>query len=237
MFWDKAHRLMKVLTEIGLFVLVWVIAGAVVFGIGTMAWEFIRPKHDEVKVEAKISDRKDGNSELTLKIGFIQKYDNLWVARIDEPIDSYRVDYHASKDITRNLLITPDKSNKAHILFDSYKNKITEINALPEMNNLKVFVCTYIKNYNDTQDEDNAKLSLVLVSKNADKQKTIVEDADKVLKVEMKDDKAINVIYFKEGKLISAIYSLDGFKTISAPAIFDLKDTDLKDSKLLIGAD
>jgi hypothetical protein len=234
MFWDKAHRLMKVMTELGLFVLVWVIAGAVLFGIGTMAWEFIRPKHDEVKVEAKISDKTDGKSEITLKIDQIEKFGSLWVAHIQEPKDSYRVGYRASKSIDRNLLLTPDNSSKAHILFDSYKNKISQFRALPEFNNPKVFVCTYIQNYNDSIDEDNAKLSLMLVSKDGEKQKVIVENADRVLKAEMADDSNVNVVYFKEGKLISSMYSTQSFKTISSPAIFDLKDTSLKNSPLLM---
>jgi hypothetical protein len=234
MFWDKAHRLMKVMTELGLFVLVWVIAGAVIFGIGTMAWELIRSKHDEVKVEAKISDKADGNSEITLKIDQIEKYGDLWVAHIQEPKDSYRVDYHASRSIDRNLLLTPDNSSNAHILFDSYKNKITQFRSLPRDNNPKVLVCTYIKNYNDSVDEDNAKLSLMLVSKDGEKQKAIIEDADRILKAEMTDDSNINVVYFKDGKLISSIYSIVGFKTLSAPAIFDLKDTSLKNSPLLM---
>jgi hypothetical protein len=234
MFLEKAHRLMKVMTELGLFVLVWVIAGAVMFGIGTIAWEFIRSKHDEVKVEAKISDKTDGNSEITLKINQIEKFGSLWVAHIQEPRDSYRVDYHADKSIDRNLLLTPDKSSKAHILFDSYKNKISQFRALPEFNNPKVFVCTYIQNYNDSIDEDNAKLSLMLVSKDGDKQKVIVEGADRVLKAEMADESNLNVVYFKEGKLISSMYSIQGFKTLSSPAIFDLKDTSLKNSPLLM---
>lgn len=234
MFLEKAHRLMKVMTELGLFVLVWVIAGAVMFGIGTIAWDFIRPKHDEVKVEAKISDKTDGKSEITLKIDQIERYGDVWVAHIQEPKDSYRVDYHASRSIDRNLLLTPDNSSNAHILFDSYKNKITQFKSLPKDNDPKVFVCTYIKNYNDSVDEDNAKLSLMLVSKHGDKQKAIIEDADRILKAEMADDSNLNVVYFKAGKLISSMYSIQSFRTLSSPAIFDLKDTSLKNSPLLM---
>jgi len=235
MFWEKAHKLMKVLTEFGLFVLVWVIAGSVVFGIGTIAWDFIKPKHDEVKVEAKISDKTDGTSEITLKIGQIERYGEVWVARIQEPKDSYRVDYQASRSIDRNLLLTPDNSSDAHILFDSYKNKISQFRSLPADNKPKVFVVTYIKNFNDSIDDDDAKLSMMLVSKEGNKQKVIIEDAERVLKSEMTDDSTLNVVYFKEGKLISSMYSIQGFKTISSPAIFDLKDTSLKSSPLLMG--
>jgi hypothetical protein len=83
--------------------------------------------------------------------------------------------------------------------------------------------------------EDKAKISLMLLSADGEKQKTILEGIDKVLKVEMNKSDAINVIYFKEGKLISANFSVKDFKSTSQPAIFDLKDTDLKNSKLLIG--
>jgi hypothetical protein len=234
MFLEKVHRLMKVMTELGLFVLVWVIAGAVMFGIGTIAWDFIRSKNDEVKVEAKISDKTDGKSELTLKINQIEKLGSLWVAHIQEPKDSYRVDYHASKSIDRNLLLTPDNSSKAHILFDSYKNKISQFRGLPDYNNPKVLICTYIQNYNDSIDDDNAKLSLMLVSKDGAKQKVIVEGADRVLKAEMADESNVNFVYFKEGKLVSSMYSIKDFKSISSPAIFDLKDTSLKNSPLLM---
>lgn len=234
MFLEKAHRLMKVMTELGLFVLVWVIAGAVILGIGTMVWDFMKPKHDEVKVQAKISDKKDGNSEITLKIDQIERFGDLWVAHIQEPKDSYRVDYHASKSVDRNLLLTHAKSSNAHILFDSYKNKITQFKALPEFNNPKVFVCTYIKNYNDSLDEDTAKLSLMMVSKDGEKQKAIVQDADKILKAEMTDESSLNVVYFKDGKLISSMHSIVGFKTIASPAVFDLKNTSLNNSPLLM---
>jgi hypothetical protein len=53
----------------------------------------------------------------------------------------------------------------------------------------------------------------------------------------MNKSDAINVIYFKEGKLITANFSIKDFKSTPQPAIFDLKDTDLKNSKLLISSD
>jgi hypothetical protein len=66
------------------------------------------------------------------------------------------------------------------------------------------------------------------------KQKVIVEGADRVLKAEMADESNVNFVYFKEGKLISSLYSIQSFKTLSSPAIFDLKDTSLKNSPLLM---
>ena len=234
MFWEKAHRLMKVLTEFGLFVLVWVIAGSAVFSLGRIAWDVIKPKNDEVKVQAKISDRKGGTSEITLQIDQIEKYGDLWVAHIKEPKDSYEVGYRSSKSIDRNLLLTSAKSSEAHILFDNYKNKISLFRSLPDIEHPKVFVVTYIKNTNDSNDYDNAKLSLMLVNTKGNEQKEIIENADRVLKADMTDDSTLNVVYFKEGKLISSMYSIKDFKTKSLPAIFDLKDTSLKNSKLLM---
>jgi hypothetical protein len=83
--------------------------------------------------------------------------------------------------------------------------------------------------------EDEAKISLMLLSADGEKQKTILEGIDKVLKVEMNKSDVINVIYFKEGKLINANYSIKDFKATSQPAIFDLKDTNLKNSELILG--
>ena len=236
MLLDKLHRLMKLLTEIGTFVLVWAIAGGLILGLGALLWDTFKPKHDEVKIEAKLSDKKDGKSEITLKIGSITKRGNLWIAEIDEPRDSYSRTYKSSAAITRNLIITPEKSDKARLLFDNYKNKIDSLEALPEYNteNPEVIVCKYIKNYNDSIDEESAKESLMLIDPNGEKQKTIVENIDKVFKLDVVKD-GINVIYFKDGKLINAIYTVKDFKLISEPAIFDLKDTSLKNSPLIMG--
>lgn len=234
MFWQKSHRLMRVLTEFGLFVLVWVIAGSVMYGLGTITWDFIKSKNDEVKFQTKISDKKDGTSEISLQITQIEKYGDLWVAHIKEPKDSYEGGYRSSKSIDRNLLLTSAKSSEAHILFDNYKNKISLFRSLPDIDHPKVFVVTYIKNTNDSIDFDKAKLSLMLVNAEGNEKKGIIEDADRVLKADMTDDSTLNVVYFKEGKLISSMYSIKDFKTISLPAIFDLKDTSLKNSKLLM---
>ena len=237
MFWNKVHSLMKLLTEIGLFVLVWVVAGSIALGIGMLVWDTFKPKHDEVKIEAKLSDKKDGSSEITLKIGSITKRGNLWIAEIDEPRDSYRTTYKSSNSITRNLIITPEKSDKVRLLFDNYKNKIESLDSLPEYDNEnpKVIVCKYIKNYDDSFDEDTAKISLMLIDPNAERQKTVIENVDKVLKLDTVKD-GINVIYFKNGKLVNAIYNIKDYTLISEPALFDLKDTSLKNSKLLMNA-
>ena len=237
MFWNKVHRLMKLMTEIGLFVLVWVVAGSVALGIGMLVWDTFKPKHDEVKIEAKLSDKKDGKSEITLKIGSVSKRGHLWIAEIDEPRDSYKATYRSSNPITRNLIITPEKSDKVRLLFDNYKNKIDSLESLPEYQteDPKVIVCKYIKNFNDSVDDDSAKTSLMLIDPTAEKQKTIVENVDKVLKLDSVKD-GINVIYFKNGKLVNAIYNIKDYSLISEPAIFDLKDTSLKNSKLLMNA-
>jgi hypothetical protein len=232
---SKFDRLIKFLDRIAITIILATIALSIIFVFGYGIYEYFRHKPDEVKIEAKISDKRDGKSEITLKIGYVQKYGNLWVANIEEPQDSYRVGYGASGSITRNLLITPENSDKVHLLFDSYKNKFSSLRPFPDNDSPKVFLCTYIKNFNDSVNEDEAKISLMLLSAEGDKQKTILEAIDKVLKVEMNKSDVINVIYFKEGKLINSNYSIKDFKATSQPAIFDLKDTNLKNSELILG--
>lgn len=72
----------------------------------------------------------------------------------------------------------------------------------------------------------------MLLSADGNKQKTILEEIDRVLKVEMNKSDAINVIYFKECKLINANFSIKDFKPTAQPAIFDLKNTNLKSTNL-----
>ena len=236
---SKIDRLIKFLDRIAITIILATIALSIIFVFGYGIYDHFRQKADEVKIEAKISDKSDGKSELTLKVGNVQKYGNLWVANIEEPKDSYRVGYGSTGSITRNLLITPENSDKVHLLFDSYKNKFSSLRPFPDNDSPKVFLCTFIKNFNDSvdEDEDEGKISLMLLSADGEKQKTILEGIDRVLKVEMNKGDAINVIYFKEGKLINANFSIKDFKSTSQPAIFDLKDTDLKNSKLLISSD
>jgi len=234
---EKFDKAIKILDRIAITIILGSIALSIVGLTIYAVYDHFRQKSDEVKIEAKISDKSDGKSEITLKVGNVQKYGNLWVANIEEPKDSYRVGYGSTGSTTRNLLITPENSDKVHLLFDSYKNKFSSLRPFPDNDSPKVFLCTYIKNFNDSVDEDEAKISLMLLSADGQKQKTILEGIDRVLKVEMNKVNAIKVIYFKEGKLISANFSIEDFKSLSQPAIFDLKDTDLKNSKLLIGID
>jgi hypothetical protein len=232
---EKFDKAIKILDRIAITIILGSIALSIVGLTIYAVYDHFRQKPDEVKIEAKISDKSDGKSEITLKVGYVQKYGNLWVANIEEPKDSYRVGYGSTGSITRNLLITPENSDKVHLLFDNYKNKFSSLRPFPDNDSPKVFLCTYIKNFNDIVNEDEAKISLMLLSADGDKQKTILEGIDKVLKAEMNKSDAINVIYFKEGKLISANFSIKDFKSTSQPAIFDLKDTDLKNSKLILG--
>ena len=232
---SKFDRLIKFLDRIAITIILGTIALSIIFVFAYGIYDHFKHKADEVKIEAKISDKSDGKSEITLKVGYVQKYGNLWVANIEEPKDSYRVGYSSTGSITRNLLITPENSDKVHLLFDSYKNKFSSLRPFPDNDSPKVFLCTYIKNFNDSMNEDEAKISLMLLSADGEREKTILEGIDRVLKVEMNKGDVINVIYFKEGKLINANYSIKDFKSTSQPAIFDLKDTDLKNSKLLIG--
>lgn len=232
---SKFDRLIKFLDRIAITIILGTIALSIIFVFAYGIYDHFRHKADEVKIEAKISDKLDGKSEITLRVGDVQKYGNLWVSSIEEPKDSYRVGYGSSGSITRNLLITPENSDRMHLLFDSYKNKFSSLRPFPDNDSPKVFLCTYIKNFNDSVDENEAKVSLMLLSAEGDKQKTILEAIDKVLKVEMNKSDVINVIYFKEGKLINANFSIKDFKATSQPAIFDLKDTNLKNSKLILG--
>lgn len=234
---SRFDRLIKFLDRIAITIILGTIALSIIFVFAYGIYDHFRHKADEVKIEAKISDKSEGKSEITLKVGDVQKYGNLWVAHIEEPKDSYRVGYGSSGSITRNLLITPENSDKMHLLFDSYKNKFSSLRPFPDNDSPKVFLCTYIRNFNDSANEDVAKISLMLISADGEKQKTILEGIDRVIKVEMNKDDVINVIYFKEGKLINANFSIKDFKATSQPAIFDLKDTDLKNSKLLISSD
>lgn len=233
---ERLDRLFKFLDRIAITIILATLALSIILVFGYGIYDHFRHRANEVKIEAKISDQRDERSELTLKVGDVKKYGNLWVANIEEPKDSYGVDYGLAGSITRNLLITPENSDKVHLLFDSYKNKFSSLRPFPENESPKVFLCTYIKNFNDSMNEDAAKLSLMLLTADGDKQKIILESVDRVLKVEINKSEAINVLYFKEGKLINANFSIKDFKLTSQPAIFDLKDTDLKNSKLLIGS-
>ncbi len=55
------------------------------------------------------------------------------------------------------------------------------------------------------------------------------------MKIEKSNKNLLNVLYFKQGKLINARYSIDNLSVISEPAIFDLKNTNLKNSNLVEG--
>jgi hypothetical protein len=92
-----------------------------------------------------------------------------------------------------------------------------------------------VKNFKGGDDEDSTKKSIMLISNDGEKKKTVAVDVDKILKIEKSNKNLLNVLYFKQGKLINARYSLNNFDIVSEPAIFDLKNTNLKNSNLIEG--
>jgi len=229
---EKVNGGMKLLNQIALFVILGTIALSIVWMLGDAIWNSFKHKPDEITVKTAVTDKTNKRTEITLKVGYVEKYGKLWAAHIVEPRDSYGVTYRSSRSITRNILITPEKSDKVHLLFKNYKNKFNSFRSLPDNDNPKVIVCQYVKDFEGEEDESNEKTSLMLLSPDAEKQKTIIDGIDRILKIEMVESNVLNIIYFKQGKLINARYSINDFKTISEPAVFDLKNTDLEASKL-----
>lgn len=233
---EKVNGGMKLANQIALFVILGTIALSIVWILGDAVWRSFKHKPDEITVKTAVSGKKDKKTEITLKVGSVEKYGNLWAAHIVEPRDSYSVTYRSSRSIIRNVLISSDKSDKVHLLFKNYKNKFDSFRSLPDNDNPKVIVCQYVRDFDGEEDESNEKTSLMLLSPNAEKQKTVIDGIDRILKIELAETNTLNVIYFKQGKLINARYSIGDFKTISEPAVFDLKDTNLQASEL-IGAE
>jgi hypothetical protein len=229
---EKVNGGMKLLNQIALFVILGSAALFILWMLGNEIWTHFKQKPNEMTVKTAVIDKKNKKTEITLKVGYVEKYGKLWVAHIVEPRDSYSVTYRSSSSITRNVLITPEKSDKVHLLFKNYKNKFNLFRSLPDNDSPKVIVCQYVKDFEGEDDENNEKTSVMLLSPDAEKQKTIIDGIDRILKIEMVESNVINVIYFKQGKLINARYSINNFKVISEPAVFDLKDTNLEASKL-----
>ena len=75
----------------------------------------------------------------------------------------------------------------------------------------------------------------MLISPDGIKKRTVAVDVDKIMKIEKSNKNLLNVLYFKQGKLINARYSIDNLNVISEPAIFDLNNTNLKNSNLVEG--
>ncbi len=75
----------------------------------------------------------------------------------------------------------------------------------------------------------------MLISPDGIKKRTVAVDVDKIMKIEKSNKNLLNVLYFKQGKLINARYSIDNLNIISEPAIFDLKNTNLNNSNLVEG--
>jgi hypothetical protein len=236
---EKVNGGMKLLNQIALFVILGTIALSIVWMLGSEIWSQFKSRPDEITVKTQVTDKnqKPEKTEITLRVGEIEKISstNLYIAKIEEPIDSYAITYRSSKSITRNVLMSAENSDKTRLLFDNYENKINSFETYPSYDKAEVIVCVYAKNFKASDDADTSKKSIMLISPDGEKKKTVAVDVDKILKIEKSNKNSLNVMYFKQGKLINARYSIDGLNVISEPAIFDLKDTNLKNSNLVEG--
>lgn len=236
---EKVNGGMKLLNQIALFVILGTIALSIVWMLGSEIWSQFKSRPDEITVKTQVTDKnqKPEKTEITLRVGEIEKISstNLYIAKIEEPIDSYAITYRSSKSITRNVLMSAENSDKTRLLFDNYENKINSFETYPSYDKAEVIVCVYAKNFKASDDADTSKKSIMLISPDCEKKKTVAVDVDKILKIEKSNKNSLNVMYFKQGKLINARYSIDGLNVISEPAIFDLKDTNLKNSNLVEG--
>ena len=223
---SKFDALIKILDRIAITIILATIALSIVFVFGFAIYDHFKHKSDEITVKTSTLEKggKGKKEDLTLKIGDVDRIisGNLYIARIEEKKDSYSVSYRAGDTILRNILLISDKGDKTHLLFDSYSNKIKTFHTLPEVDDAKAIVCSYVKNYNSDKDEDDEKISLMMLKPDGTQQTTLVDDVDRVLKVEIGKDNQIHAIYFKNGQLINATYSIENFKVINQPAVFDL---------------
>jgi hypothetical protein len=236
---EKVNGGMKLLNQIALFVILGTIALSIVWMLGGEIWNHFKSKPDEITVKAEVTDKnqKPAKTEITLRVGEIEKISssNLYIAKIEEPTDSYAITYRSSKSITRNVLMSAENSDKTRLLFDNYENKISKFETYPSYDKAEVIVCVYVKNFKTSDEEDDLKKSIMLISPDGIKKRTVAVDVDKIMKIEKSNKNSLNVLYFKQGKLINARYSIDNLNVISEPAIFDLKNTNLKNSNLVEG--
>ena len=209
---SKFDALIKILDRIAITIILATIALSIVFVFGFAIYDHFKHKSDEITVKTSTLEKggKGKKEDLTLKIGDVDRIisGNLYIARIEEKKDSYSVSYRAGDTILRNILLISDKGDKTHLLFDSYSNKIKTFHTLPEVDDAKAIVCSYVKNYNSDKDEDDEKISLMMLKPDGTQQTTLVDDVDRVLKVEIGKDNQIHAIYFKNGQLINATYCL-----------------------------
>jgi hypothetical protein len=236
---EKVNGGMKLLNQIALFVILGTIALSIVWMLGGEIWNHFKSKPDEITVKAEVTDKNKppAKTEITLRVGEIEKISssNLYIAKIEEPTDSYAITYRSSKSITRNVLMSAENSDKTRLLFDNYENKISKFETYPSYDKAEIIVCVYVKNFKSSDDEDSTKKSIMLISPDGIKKRTVAVDVDKIMKIEKSNKNSLNVLYFKQGKLINARYSIDNLNVISEPAIFDLKNTNLKNSNLVEG--
>lgn len=236
---EKLNGGMQLANRIALFVILGTVALFIVWMLGSeVVTSFKRPA-DEITVQTEVKDKnqKSAKTEITLRVGEIEKIipANLYIAKIEETTEAYSTLYRSSKSITRNILMTAENSDKTRLLFDNYNNKISSFRTYPNYEKTEVIVCVYVKDFKANGDEDYAKKSIMLINPNGEKKKTIIVNVDKILKVEKPNKDSLNVLYFKDGKLINARYSIKDFSVLTEPAIFDLKNTNLRSTNLVEG--
>lgn len=233
---EKFSKWMKFFNQIALSVILGTVAIAIVWILAIEVWGSFKHRHknDPVSVRAPISSTSGNKTEITLNVGYVHKVGGLWMADIQEGKDSYDTNlvYRSSGSITRNVVMSSVNSEKVRLLFNDYTNKINSFETLPEEAKARVIICKYVKNYKNDIDEDQEKTSLMLLSVDASKQKTIVENTDRILKVEMRGKDELHAIYFKEGRLINAKFSIEDFNEISPPTVFNIKDLNLQNTNL-----
>ncbi len=229
---EKLSKWMKFFNQIALSVIVGSVAIAIVWMLAIEAYGSFKHRHknDPVTVKAPIASNTGSKSEITLHVGYVHKVGDLWLADILEPQDSYdtNVVYRSSSSITRNVVMSSVNSDKVRLLFNDYTNKLNSFETLPEEGSAKVIVCKYVKNFKNDIDEDLEKPSLLLLSIDGSKQKTIIEDVDRILKVEIAGKDELHAIYFKDGKLVNSKFSIKDFSEISSPRIFDLRELNIE---------
>jgi len=236
---EKLNGGMQLANRIALFVILGTVAFFIVWMLGSeVVTSFKRPA-DEITVQTEVKDKnqKPSKTEITLRVGEIEKIipANLYIAKIEETTEAYSTLYRSSKSITRNVLMTAENSDKTRLLFDNYNNKISSFRTYPNNEKTEVIVCVYIKDFKASSEEATEKKSIMLVSPSGEKKKTIIVNVDKILKIEKPYKDLLHVLYFKEGKLINARYSIKDFSVLTEPAIFDLKNTNLKSTNLVEG--
>ena len=227
---EKLNKAIKLLDRIAITIILGSIAITIVGLCLYAVYDHFKhkPQLDEIKVKTTtVQNSSQGpKEEIILKIGDTVKIrsTNLFIANVEETtVDTLKGEYYrGSHSGIRNLLLISENADKTHLLFNTYANKIKSFEALPDSTDAKVLVCWFYKNYDAKKDDADQKVSLMLIKPDSTNQTVIVEDIDRLLTVELAKDNHLDVIYFKDGKLMNVKYSTVDFKLAQPAAIFDL---------------